>query len=342
MRVSAQRVSQQSRVRLRVLETLKAQSAQRRLLRVADASFDLPFAIGIADPAWEGDHAVVGEHIAIERIQRRVDDVWGEDPFFQIVEDDDADGATQPAKGAFVELGPDLRTRAPHQQPHRLARAAQGQDEEARASVLPRTPVADHRTAVPVVDLAFFAGRGRDDDARFGGRRAAQFQDEAPDTRVPRGEAVVVDQVLPDRDRVTPVPQCRDNQLAIRLACTGTRRTRGGSPRRWTPPRKWLVFPAWSRWTPRRKWPVLPPVRLVARDRAPGSRRPANSREPSRGRHRSPPRSAAPASPGGRVQELVAASADPRRCSSGRGTMGPPPSSTSRSPSANGWFCGVD
>ena len=41
---------------------------------------------------------------------------------------------------------------------------------------------------------------------------------------------------------------------------------------------------------------------------------------------RSPPRSDAPASPRGRVQEPVAASADPRRCSSGRATMGPSPS----------------
>jgi hypothetical protein len=75
-------------------------------------------------------------------------------------------------KGAFVELGPDLRARAPHQQPHRLARAVQGQDEEPRASVLPRTSVADHRTAVAVVNLAFFAGCGRDDHARLGRRRA--------------------------------------------------------------------------------------------------------------------------------------------------------------------------
>lgn len=102
------------------------------------------------------------------------------------------------------------------------------------------------------------------------------------------------------------------------------------------------VLPAWSRWTPRRKWPVVPPVRLAARAGAPGSRRPANSREPSRGPPQWPPRSAAPASPSGRVQELVAASGDPRRCSSGRGTMRPSPSSTSRSLSANGGFCGVD
>jgi hypothetical protein len=47
-------------VRLRRLERLEAQALQRRLLRVADAGFDLPFAIGIAHAAWQGDDAVVG------------------------------------------------------------------------------------------------------------------------------------------------------------------------------------------------------------------------------------------------------------------------------------------
>ena len=35
-------------IRLRRLERLEAQAFQRRLLRVADAGFDFPFAIGIA------------------------------------------------------------------------------------------------------------------------------------------------------------------------------------------------------------------------------------------------------------------------------------------------------
>ena len=55
-------------VRLRLVETLEAQSLEWRLLRVADARFDLPFAIGIADTARKGDHAVMREHITIEGI----------------------------------------------------------------------------------------------------------------------------------------------------------------------------------------------------------------------------------------------------------------------------------
>ena len=53
---------------------------------------------------------------------------------------------------------------------------------------LPVPRVADHR-ALAVIDLAFFAGRRRDDDARLGRRAAAQRHDEAADARVPRGES---------------------------------------------------------------------------------------------------------------------------------------------------------
>ena len=125
-------------VRLRRLERLEAQALQRRLLRVADAGFDFPFAIGIADAARQRDDAVVGEHVAIERIERGIVDVRREHAFAQVVEDDDRDRAAQSTKRPLVQLGPDLRARSPHQQPHRLARAAQRQDKEAHAAVLAR------------------------------------------------------------------------------------------------------------------------------------------------------------------------------------------------------------
>ena len=41
---------------------------------MADAGFDLALAIGVADSTWQGDDPVVGEHVAVERIQRRVVD----------------------------------------------------------------------------------------------------------------------------------------------------------------------------------------------------------------------------------------------------------------------------
>ena len=56
---------------LRGLDRLEAQALQRRLLGVADAGFDFALAIGIADATRQRDDAVMREHVAIERIERR-------------------------------------------------------------------------------------------------------------------------------------------------------------------------------------------------------------------------------------------------------------------------------
>jgi hypothetical protein len=86
MRVSAQRVSQRSRYVCASSRVSKRKAAERGLLRVTDAGFDLPFAIGIADAARERDDPVVSEHVAIERIEPGVVDVGREHALFQIVE----------------------------------------------------------------------------------------------------------------------------------------------------------------------------------------------------------------------------------------------------------------
>jgi hypothetical protein len=83
---------------------------------VPDTGFDFALAIGIADAARQREDAVLREHIAVQRIERGIVDVGGEDAFFEIVEDDDTDRATKSAEGALVELGPDLRARLPYQQ----------------------------------------------------------------------------------------------------------------------------------------------------------------------------------------------------------------------------------
>jgi hypothetical protein len=67
---------------LRLLERLEAEAAGRRLLRVSDAHFDFAFSIGIADATREGDDAVVGEHVAIEEIERGIVDVGREQALF--------------------------------------------------------------------------------------------------------------------------------------------------------------------------------------------------------------------------------------------------------------------
>lgn len=217
-------------IRLRRLDRLEAQPLQRCLLRVTDAGFDFPFAIGIADAARQRDDAVVRQDVAIEGIECRVVDIRREHAFAQVVEYDDLDGTAQPTKGLLVELRPDLRTRSPRQQTHALARVAERQHEQAHPPVLAAARVAHHRPVAPVVDLAFFAGRGRDHDARLGRGGAAHPDDEPADTGVPRGEAVIVDEVLPDRHRVAAAAQGLRNQLAVRLA--GARRRRPTGPHR--------------------------------------------------------------------------------------------------------------
>ena len=201
MRVSAQCVSQRSRYACACPRRFEALAMQRRLLRVADAGFDLALAIGIADAARQADDAVVREHVAVERIERRLVDIGREHALFEIVEDDRPRGPAETAKRALVERGPRLRTRLPRQQPHGFARVRKGQDKEPRPAVLARLGMADHR-AFAVVDLRLFARRGGDDDARVRRRRAPECPDEAADTRIPRGEADVIDEVLPDRHRI--------------------------------------------------------------------------------------------------------------------------------------------
>ena len=153
---------------LRRLERLEAQPLQG-LLRVAHAGFDFAFAIGIAHATRQRHDPVMGEHVAIERIERRIVDVGREDAFLQVIEHDDLGRAAQAPKRALMQFGPRLRARSPHQPPHGLARVAQREDEETYPLVLAAAGVAHHRPVAAVVDLAFFARSGRDDHARFGG-----------------------------------------------------------------------------------------------------------------------------------------------------------------------------
>ena len=152
---------------MRLRKTLEALPMERRLLRVADARFDLSLPIGIADATRQADHAVVREHVAIQRIERRLVDVGREHALFEVIEDDGPWRAPEAPKRALVELRPRLRTRLPRQQPHGFARVREGQDKEPRPPVLAGVQMADHR-ALTVVDLGFLARRGDHGAACFG------------------------------------------------------------------------------------------------------------------------------------------------------------------------------
>jgi hypothetical protein len=97
-------------VGLGFFQTVEAQAFQRCSLGVTDARFDLAFAVRILDAAGHGHRAVVREHIAIEGIESGIVNVGDEHALTQIIEHDDASGAAEPAKGSFVQFGPDSRT----------------------------------------------------------------------------------------------------------------------------------------------------------------------------------------------------------------------------------------
>jgi hypothetical protein len=96
----------------------------------------LSFAIGIAHATGQRDGAVVGEHVAVQRIEGWVGDVGRDDALAQIVEYDDARHAAELAEGALVQLRPDARGRLPCQQAHRLPAAPERPHEKADALVL--------------------------------------------------------------------------------------------------------------------------------------------------------------------------------------------------------------
>ncbi len=96
---------------------------------MADAPFHLPLAIRIADAAGQRDDIVVSEHVAVQRIDGGIVDVWFEHSLAQIVEHGDPCHPAQPAKGLLVQLSPSLRAGAEHQQSNGLAAVAEREHE---------------------------------------------------------------------------------------------------------------------------------------------------------------------------------------------------------------------
>src|SRR5215471_12319613 len=79
---------------LAVVQSLKALSFQRRSLGMTDTGFDFSLAIGVFDSTGQSYNPIMGEHIAVERVESGVVDIGDEHTFFQIVEHDDAWTAT--------------------------------------------------------------------------------------------------------------------------------------------------------------------------------------------------------------------------------------------------------
>ena len=116
-------------VGLSFLQAFEAKSFQRGILGMADAPFHFPLAIRIADAAGQRDNTVVSKHVAVQRIDGGIVDVWFDHPLAQIVEHGDSCHSAQPAEGSLVQLSPRLRTGAEHQQANTLTAVTERQHE---------------------------------------------------------------------------------------------------------------------------------------------------------------------------------------------------------------------
>jgi hypothetical protein len=205
---------------LGLLQALEALSFERSFLRVADAGFDFTFSVRVSDSARHSHHAVVGKHIAVERIKRGFVDVGSQHALAQIIEHHHARAAAETAKGFLVQLGPRLRTGTKDQQADRLAAVAQRHHEQPGAPVLAALLITHHRTGA-IVDLGLFSRCGQNDS--YGLRRgsAAQFTDEALDRLIAAAIAVLTNQVLPDGHGIAPAAQSNFDALSIRFTGAG-------------------------------------------------------------------------------------------------------------------------
>ena len=189
---------------------------------MTDAGFDFAFAIRVLHSAWKRCDAVVLQHITVQRIERGLINVGREHALAQIIEHHHASDSTEPAKRLLMQLGPDARAGAEHQQTNSFPAVSQRQDEQSRAPILARLRVADHRPGA-IIDLRFFTRRRLNDHARFWRGRPAQLPHKAFHAGVFFAEAVAVHQVLPNGHGVPAFGQLSFDELPKRFACARRR-----------------------------------------------------------------------------------------------------------------------
>ena len=139
MRVSAQRVSHRSRYVCAASSVSKRSPFKGVFWAWPTPASTLPLQSGsLAARHRQGDHAVMGEDIAVERIERRVVDVRGRrTPSRRLSSTTTRTVPPSRRNAASCSSARPLRAGAPRQQPHRLARVAERQDEESRPTIFP-------------------------------------------------------------------------------------------------------------------------------------------------------------------------------------------------------------
>src|SRR5215472_11760483 len=113
-------------ISLSLLQSFKAATLQRCLLSVSHTAFHLAFPIRISDFARQRDRSVMTQHVLIKQVERGIVDIRREHALAEIIEDHDLRGATQPAEGPLVQLGPHACARTEHQKPNGFPAATEG------------------------------------------------------------------------------------------------------------------------------------------------------------------------------------------------------------------------
>lgn len=176
---------------------LEAPSGQRGALGMLNRILDASFPIGIGHPRGIGDHGVMSQHRAVNRVEPGLVQIRLEDAFLQVVEHDIAGDPAKIPERLFVELRPDLLARLPDHPPEAAPRVAQRHHEEAGTTVPPALRINRRRT-LAIVDLSLLA-REELKAIKLLGVGVPQRAHKPLDALVAGRKAKLIDQVLVNR-----------------------------------------------------------------------------------------------------------------------------------------------
>jgi len=117
----------------------------------------------------------------------------------------------------LMQLRPDLDAGSEGQQPHGFAAEAERHHKQSCPAVFACLGIAHHRAAA-VVDLCLLSGRRGDDSRGLGLAPTAYLANEAFDALVAATEAVLSDQILPNRLGIAVAVQSPFDNLRKRSA----------------------------------------------------------------------------------------------------------------------------
>lgn len=181
-------------------QCLEAPSGQRGALGMLNRTLDASFPIGIGHPRGIGDHGVMSQHRAVNRVELGLVQIRLENAFLQVVEHDIARDPAKIPERLFMELRPDLLAGLPNHPPEAAPRVAQRHHEQAGTTVAAALRI-NRRRALTIVDLGLLA-REELKAIKLLGVGVPQPAHKPLDALVAGRKAKLIDQVLVNRLRI--------------------------------------------------------------------------------------------------------------------------------------------